>query len=238
VSATRLSVAVAAVLAAILALYLVCLPSTVQWGDSGELAAAAAQLTVAHPPGYPLFTLLGHLFLAMASPGAVFWRMALLNALLMVSALGLVAWPWRGDRTPVGLTARVGVLLSAALSRAIWIGAVLPDVFALHALITAAMCALSLHDRENPRRAFLLPALFFLGMANHHTTLFLAPLALEPLVTRGSRKKTLRPALTGAAVGAALCLALYASLTLLHPTSPFSWDASTRPARWPVTFCA
>ena len=61
-----------------LAGYLACLPSTVQWGDSGELAYAAANLTVAHPPGYPLFcSFLGHAF---SQPhvrlGTVFWRLS------------------------------------------------------------------------------------------------------------------------------------------------------------------
>src|SRR5437016_5672632 len=31
-------------------------------GDSPELTMAASILGVAHPPGYPLFTMLGHLF--------------------------------------------------------------------------------------------------------------------------------------------------------------------------------
>ena len=31
-------------------------------GDTPELMTAAATLGVAHPPGYPLFTMLGHLF--------------------------------------------------------------------------------------------------------------------------------------------------------------------------------
>ena len=31
-------------------------------GDTPELITAAVTLGVAHPPGYPLFTMLGHLF--------------------------------------------------------------------------------------------------------------------------------------------------------------------------------
>ena len=34
-------------------------------GDMPELAAVAANLGVAHPPGYPLLTLMGHLFSAV-----------------------------------------------------------------------------------------------------------------------------------------------------------------------------
>ena len=37
-------------------------PPSIPGGDAGELAAAGCQLGVAHPPGYPLFTLLSHLW--------------------------------------------------------------------------------------------------------------------------------------------------------------------------------
>ena len=44
-------------------LYLATTCPTVYFGDSGELIAAADSLGVAHPPGYPLYTLLGRLML-------------------------------------------------------------------------------------------------------------------------------------------------------------------------------
>ena len=39
-------------------LYLATACPTVYFGDSGELIAAADSLGVAHPPGYPIYTLL------------------------------------------------------------------------------------------------------------------------------------------------------------------------------------
>ena len=42
--------------------YLKTLAPTVSFIDSGELAAVACTLGVAHPTGYPLFTLLGWVF--------------------------------------------------------------------------------------------------------------------------------------------------------------------------------
>lgn len=43
--------------------YLTALSPGVGGGDSGELTAAALELGIAHPPGYPLYVWLGHLFM-------------------------------------------------------------------------------------------------------------------------------------------------------------------------------
>ncbi len=50
---------------AALALYATTLCRTVYFYDSAELSAAAALLGIPHPPGYPLYTLLGHLYVLL-----------------------------------------------------------------------------------------------------------------------------------------------------------------------------
>ena len=55
------------------ALFAATAARTVPLGDSGELIAAAAALGVAHPPGYPLYVLLGHLALAVPLAVIGFW---------------------------------------------------------------------------------------------------------------------------------------------------------------------
>ena len=42
--------------------YVITLAPSVYFIDSGELGAAASNLNIAHPTGYPLFTLIGNLF--------------------------------------------------------------------------------------------------------------------------------------------------------------------------------
>ncbi len=42
--------------------YLLILPSTVTFGDSGDFITSAYVLGIPHPSGYPLYTLLNHLF--------------------------------------------------------------------------------------------------------------------------------------------------------------------------------
>jgi hypothetical protein len=48
-------------------IYALTVEHTVPTGDSGELIATAYVLGVAHPPGYPLWTMLAHI--ASLAPG-------------------------------------------------------------------------------------------------------------------------------------------------------------------------
>ena len=45
-----------------LLVYLRTLCPTVYWEDAGELITVSHVLGIAHPPGHPLYTILGHLF--------------------------------------------------------------------------------------------------------------------------------------------------------------------------------
>jgi len=61
-------------------LYLLTLAPTVLQIDSGELAAVQAKWGVAHPSGYPLFALLGFLFIKIALPFSAIFKANLLSA--------------------------------------------------------------------------------------------------------------------------------------------------------------
>src|SRR5436853_2714386 len=58
-------------------------------GDSPELITAAVTLGVAHAPGYPLFTVLGHLF-SLVPFGSIPFRINLLSAICGALTIGLV----------------------------------------------------------------------------------------------------------------------------------------------------
>ena len=60
-------------------------------GDSGELVAAAYQLGLGHPPGYPLFCLIGKLWSMILPFGTVAWRMNIGNAVAGAAAAATVA---------------------------------------------------------------------------------------------------------------------------------------------------
>jgi hypothetical protein len=73
-----------------LALYTVTLHGDVQPADSGEFQLVALKLGVAHPHGYPLFSLLGWLFGQMPI-GSPYARVSFLSAVVSAATLLLVA---------------------------------------------------------------------------------------------------------------------------------------------------
>lgn len=69
-------------------LYLLTCSPTVNSTDSGELITVAWTGSIAHPPGYPLYTLLG-ILVSHLPIGDVAWRMNLMSALFGAVAVGL-----------------------------------------------------------------------------------------------------------------------------------------------------
>jgi hypothetical protein len=63
-------------------LYIKTLAPTVWFIDSGELAAVCTTLGIAHPTGYPLFTLIGHLFTILPLAFTHVYKLNLMNAFL------------------------------------------------------------------------------------------------------------------------------------------------------------
>jgi 4-amino-4-deoxy-L-arabinose transferase-like glycosyltransferase len=150
------------------------LAPTIVGGDSGELAAVGATLGVAHPPGYPLYTLLAKVF-TLLPWGGVALRVNLLSACCSAAAAALLCRAvgrWTGD-------AWSGVLAAGtfALSPLVWPYAVTAEVFPLNNLLVAALLLLVVRSEEagDARRPRLLVAFAFvsgLALSNHHTSVF------------------------------------------------------------------
>src|SRR5947199_8625057 len=71
------------------ALYFLTAARDIVVGDTPELITAAVTLGVAHPPGYPLFTMLGHLFSVLPF-GSIPFRVNLLSVFCDSIAVGIV----------------------------------------------------------------------------------------------------------------------------------------------------
>lgn len=70
-------------------IYLLTIAPSVIQIDAGELAAVQLTLGIAHPTGYPLFTILGYLFSLLPLPFTKIFQMNLLAAIYTSSAVGI-----------------------------------------------------------------------------------------------------------------------------------------------------
>lgn len=152
--------------------------------DSGELVTAAFSLGVPHPPGYPLWTLLGffwsHFVLPFGNPA---WRIGVLSGVTGGLTVGVLAltmirctrvlleslpWSKKAD-VPLQRWISISVGVSTALlfgfSRGVWAGACVPEMRALQVLLAVAACCAYLTWLIQPdRRGFLYAAIFLFAV--------------------------------------------------------------------------
>ncbi len=133
----RLTPAIAGVIAFVV--YAITLHPSIPGGDSGELIAVAHAPGIAHPPGYPLYTLIGFLWSHLIPAGSVAWRMNLLSAVCGALAVAMLsATVARLTRNPAAALA-AGLLL--AFSAPFWKYAVVAEVFVPNALLATVVLA-------------------------------------------------------------------------------------------------
>jgi hypothetical protein len=234
--ASALLVAVPALL-----LYSRTLMRDVGFWDTAEFQAIGPVLGIAHPTGYPSYTLLAWLASVVLQPfGNEALRANLLSALLVAAGCGIVG------ATVTQLTGRlvagVGAGIGLALCAEAWTVALHADPHALHLFLVAALLALLVVWRSRVRDAapgraadrwlVAAAALFGVSLGNHGLTILLAPavglyvLAVEPAILK-------RPRTMLACVAALLLttVALYLYLPIrsamdppLDYANPETWD--------------
>ncbi len=221
-----------------LALYARTLMRDVGFWDTAEFQAIGPLLGIAHPTGYPTYTLLAWLASVVLQPfGNEAVRANLLSALLVASGCGIVGLTvtWLTRRLVLGVAAGLGLALCAEA----WAIALHADPHALHLFLVAAILALLVGWRERVRAArpadrWLIAAavVFALSLGNHGLTILLAPgiglfvLAVEPRILR--RPKTIAACIAALAL---TTVAVYAYLPIrsamdppLDYANPETWD--------------
>src|SRR5438132_973079 len=159
----------AAVFAAAGLLYFLTAARDIVVGDTGELITAAVSLGVAHPPGYPLFTMLGHLF-SLLPFGSIPFRVNLLAVACGALTVGVVYLT--AFRLTASCFAGVVAALLLAANPTFWAWSLVGEVFQLNNLFAALLIYFLVLWQERPERiGFLLASSFLTGLAltNHHT---------------------------------------------------------------------
>jgi hypothetical protein len=161
-------------------------------GDAGDLVAAAALRGVAHPPGYPLYTLLGWILAKLPIGPTVAYRVGLLSSVssaFSVLLAFLIAKKLSRNR-PLSLMAT----LALAFNYPLWLHAEVQEVFALHLVFLFLVMYLVLQwfEKPRPRIIYFLALITGLEFAHHHTYVLIFPalayLFLVDQKTRISKK--------------------------------------------------
>jgi tetratricopeptide (TPR) repeat protein len=182
-----------------LGIYIKTLSPSVGFVDSGELTVVSYTLGIAHPTGYPLYTILGRLFTFLPW-GSIAWRMNLVSAIfaslsvlvlyfllknlfthmsgqekgeVSASVSGKVALPLQLPLPPATATAFITSLLFA-FSSTLWSQAVVAEVYSLTVLLSVILIFLILRitSHDSPiTEIILFPFLFGLALGNHMTIL-------------------------------------------------------------------
>ncbi|MEI6971059.1 MAG: DUF2723 domain-containing protein [bacterium] len=190
-------------------LYAYSLAPSVTLEDSGELATAADNLGVPHPPGYPLWTILAWVFSKLLwfvtfrnQPNPA-WTIALASAVFGALTSGLIAMlicrsgrdmlaeirkkSGATDTTTDNLICWAGSISASllfAFSMAMWTQSNIVEVYSLNALVVAVILLLGYAWMHMPSNKFLygIALAFGLGMGDWYPSILLVAFAIVVLI--------------------------------------------------------
>ncbi|MDP1676875.1 MAG: DUF2723 domain-containing protein [Bacteroidota bacterium] len=189
----------------VFSVYLRTLAPAVGFIDSGELSAVAMTLGIAHPTGYPLFTLLCRVFSMLPIGGEEIVRLNLFSALLTSIAASVFFFfllelfkYFKKEKNNSILFASSFSVLILAFSKSFWTQAVSIEVYSLHLLLISLILFLFVKAiNKNDKKIWVFFA-FLVGLSftNHLTTILLAPALMywffaEFGITKNAFKKML-----------------------------------------------
>ncbi len=136
--------------------------------DCGELVTAAKVLGVAHPPGYPLWCLLGKVF-TWIPIGSVAFRVALLSAVAAAATVGVICLLL--TRLTASRAAAAAASLMLAFSVDFWSQSVIAEVYTLNTFFLALSLYLSWcwYEERTNRLLFATAVVLGLSLTNHST---------------------------------------------------------------------
>ena len=246
------------VMLAALAVYLPTLAPSITWShggaDSGDLAAAVAVLGIAHPPGYPTYILLGHIWAGLPLGGDIAYRLNLLSAVSAAGAAGItvltiiqLAWHC-GLLSSDGKLPAVGAAgggLFLALAPITWSQAAITEVYAPGLFWLAALGWLLFEwtIRPQPRLLFGAGLLIGLGFGLLPQIVLAGPGLLFLLIQQKKFERASMGLWKSAlllSVGVMSGLSVFIYLPIRAAAQPFiNWGDPSTPARfWAVVTAA
>jgi hypothetical protein len=186
----RIADRAAAVLLAgvVLALYLATLyPDVVASGDSAKFQYLGRVLGTAHPPGYPFYVLVTHLF-SQVPMGTLAWRLNVFSALAGV--LAVVCTYASARRLSGGILPSLLLGLGLASGLLFWNKSLAAEVYTLTALLLmfAIWRVIVWRDEKKDRDLLLAVAALSLGLGNHLSIAVVAPAFVAYVLVTDARR--------------------------------------------------
>ncbi len=156
--------------------YLSTLTPTVGFHDSGELITVACTLGIAHPPGYPLYTIFGKLWTTLVPIGNIALRMNMESA-LFASLCVMIVYFITLKLTSKTIPSIVASLI-LAFSLTFWEQAVIAEKYTLNALFFSLLIFILLKWQESfrtPKFLYLFSFILGLSFTHHFQTIYLVP---------------------------------------------------------------
>jgi len=150
------------------------MPKTIALEDDGIFVLASYFGSVAHPPGYPLYTAIAHFF-AQIPIGSVASRVHFVSALFGALSCGALFYLFRAYRLPISTAALLTLVF--ATSKTFWSQSIIAEVYTLNILLLILSFLVihkinSLERSEKINSEFRKWLLYFylivgLGVSNH-----------------------------------------------------------------------
>ena len=182
------------------------------YGDTAEFQTVPYILGIAHPTGFPAFTLAGWIFSHAVAFGTVAWRMNLFAAICTALTAATVAV--LATALECNAFAAIAAAVAFACGNLVWHGAAYANAHALAGLcIVAALTASVLFAKHGDRRAlYTACACAGFGLATHPETIWVLPAIAVAIAWQRSAWRP-RPLLLATAL-VLVPLLLYAYLPL------------------------
>jgi len=183
--------------------YLFTMCRTVSFIDAGELASVASILGIAHPTGYPLFSILAHCFLWIPIPSEEILKLNIFSAVVVALGVGVFyhvliatqryaqAMRRKGNEKgrEEGIELRIAASVSALVfgfSTTVWSQSVSIEVYGLHIVLILLILYTFFEGLRMDAKGSghissqMVAAAFLLGLsfANHMTTILIVPALL------------------------------------------------------------
>ncbi|MEW6679631.1 MAG: DUF2723 domain-containing protein [bacterium] len=163
--------------------YSLTLTPSVDLHDSGEMITAAYSLGISHPPGYPLYCILGKLLMTFIPIGNIALRMNFFSCLS--ASLASMFLCFIGMRLYKDKIIAIVPALVFSFSRIFWQQAVISEKYTLNALFLSLLILILLKWQENSKfkiqnskLLYLFSFVLGLSFTHHLQTIFIIPSAI------------------------------------------------------------